>query len=186
MEEKIPEVEAVEEEISIPASPPALVSVLRKTREKAREELAQKIGEAVEVAKEMAERLKNHNIRGFIFQKMVDGVEMFIGVAEDPSFGPLITCGAGGIFVELFKDVSVRVTPITRSEAYEMVTSLKSFPMLTGYRGRKKANVDAFVEAILRINALIEDFPEIVELDCNPVIVHESADAVDVRIRLRT
>ena len=142
--------------------------------------------EAVEVAKEMAERLKNHNIRGFIFQKMVDGVEMFIGVAEDPSFGPLITCGAGGIFVELFKDVSVRVTPITRSEAYEMVTSLKSFPMLTGYRGQKKTNVDAFVEAILRINALIEDFPEIVELDCNPVIVHESADAVDVRIRLRT
>ena len=141
---------------------------------------------AIAIAKEMVDRLKDHKVEGVLFQKMIEGVEMFIGVAEDPNFGPLITCGAGGEFVELFKDISVRVTPITKSEAIEMVKSLKSYSLLTGYRGRKKADVNAFVDAILRINALVEDFSEIVEMDCNPVMVSErGAEIVDVRIRLR-
>jgi len=142
--------------------------------------------EAVEFAKNMVERLSQFDVEGVMFQKMAEGVEMYIGMSEDRTFGPIITCGAGGIFVEIFSDVSARVTPITRSEAVEMVKSLRSYSLLTGYRGRKPVNVDAFVDAILRINLLVEDFSEIVEIDCNPVVVNEkAAEVVDVRIRLR-
>ncbi|NOY11201.1 MAG: GNAT family N-acetyltransferase [Archaeoglobi archaeon] len=126
------------------------------------------------------------DVDGFLVQKMSEGVEMFVGVVEDPHFGPLITCGAGGTLVEIFKDVSVRVTPITESEAREMVHELKSYPLLTGYRGREKVDVDSFIETILRICCLIEDFPEISEMDCNPVMVsRDGSEVVDVRIRLR-
>jgi len=141
--------------------------------------------EAVECAKEMVEKLNQFEVEGIIFQKMVEGIEMYIGMSEDQTFGPIITCGAGGEFVEIFNDVSARVTPITRSEAVEMVKSLRSYSLLTGYRGRKPVNIDAFVDAILRINLLVEDFSEILEMDCNPVVVNEkAAEVVDVRIRL--
>lgn len=142
--------------------------------------------DAIEAAKDMVARLKHLDVEGIIFQKMSGGVEMFIGVMEHPDFGPLMTCGAGGELVELMKDVSIRVTPITRSEAWEMVKNTKSYQLLTGYRGREPANVEAFVDTLLRINALVEDFPEIVEIDCNPVLVNkEKAEVVDVRIRCR-
>ncbi len=126
------------------------------------------------------------NPEGFLVQRMSKGVEMFIGVAEDPAFGPLITCGAGGILVELMKDVSVRVTPITRSDAYEMVKELKAYKLLEGYRGGEKADVDSFVETLLRISYMIEEFPEIAEMYCNPVMVSsEGSEVVDVKIRTR-
>ncbi|MCS7121429.1 MAG: GNAT family N-acetyltransferase [Archaeoglobaceae archaeon] len=142
--------------------------------------------EAVRVAKEMVANLKHMDVEGVVFQKMGKGVEMFVGVAEDPNFGPLITCGAGGELVEIFKDVSIRVTPITRGEAWEMVKSLKSYPLLTGYRSREAANVEAFVDLLLKINALVEDFAEIVELDCNPVLVNKDGiEVVDVRIKIK-
>ncbi len=141
-----------------------------------------------EEAKKVAEEMLNKfgELQGFLVQKMSSGTEMFVGVVEDPHFGPLITCGAGGTLIEIFKDVSVRVTPITKSEAYEMVQELKSYPLLTGYRGREKCDVDSFVETILRVSCLIEDFPEIVEMDCNPVMVSKTgSEVVDVRIRLK-
>ena len=135
--------------------------------------------ESVKIAEEIAKR---HKVDGFIVQKMVDGVEMFIGVTEDPNFGPLITCGIGGVFMEIFKDTSVRLTPVTKSEAYEMVQNLKSYKLLL----REKADVDSLVETILRISSLIEDFPEIVEIECSPVVVHkEGCDVLDAKIRLR-
>ncbi|WP_086975959.1 acetate--CoA ligase alpha subunit [Archaeoglobus fulgidus] len=140
--------------------------------------------EAKKEAEEMLKRIGE--VEGFLVQRMSRGVEMFVGVAEDPSFGPLITCGAGGILVELMKDVSVRVTPITRQDAVEMVRELKAYKLLEGYRGGEKANVEAFIETILRINYLIEEFPEIVEMDCNPVMVSSSgAEVVDAKIRIR-
>ena len=105
-------------------------------------------------------------------QEMVDeGVEMLVGVAHDPVFGPVVACGAGGTTVELVHDVAVRVTPITDLDASEMVRSLRTFPLLEGFRGAPKADVLALEEVILRVGALVDNHPSIAEMDCNPVMV---------------
>ena len=110
---------------------------------------------------------------------------MLVGVVNDPQFGPTIACGAGGTLVELLKDVSVRLSPLTRPDAASMVRELRSFPLLEGYRGGPKCDVAALEDVLLRISALAEDHPYIAELDCNPVIVSASgALVVDARIRI--
>jgi acyl-CoA synthetase (NDP forming) len=136
----------------------------------------------------MAERLSAAGTPpdGFLVQKMAGaGVEMIVGVVQDPRFGPVVACGAGGTAVELLKDVSVRLTPLTASDADEMIRRLATFPLLDGYRGRPRADVDALRELVLRLGALAEDVPELAELDLNPVIVRPNGVAVvDARIRL--
>ena len=125
---------------------------------------------------------------GFIVQPMVEaGVEMLVGVTHDPVFGPILVCGAGGVLVELLKDVAVRITPLTDQDASEMVGSLKTFPLLNGYRGGPRYDVDALEQLILRVGALVEDIHEIGELDLNPVIVlteRQGVSLVDARIRV--
>ncbi|HZU19514.1 MAG TPA: GNAT family N-acetyltransferase [Candidatus Dormibacteraeota bacterium] len=125
-------------------------------------------------------------VEGFLVQRMLaPGVEMIVGVVQDPLFGPVLACGAGGTAVELLKDVSVRLTPLSPPEADEMLRSLKSFPLLEGHRGRPRADLDSLRELVLRVGALAEDLPELAELDLNPVIVGPSgAAAVDARIRV--
>jgi acetate---CoA ligase (ADP-forming) len=87
--------------------------------------------------------------------------------------------------VELMKDVSVRVTPLMTADAHEMVRSLKTYPLLEGYRGRPGGDTAALEEAVLRVAAMVEAHPEIAELDCNPVVVHETgAVIVDARVRI--
>jgi acyl-CoA synthetase (NDP forming) len=106
-------------------------------------------------------------------------------VVQDQHFGPVLACGAGGTATELLKDVAVSITPITRGEASRMVHSLKTFPLLDGYRGAPKADVGALEDVLLRVSALVEDHPEIAEMDLNPLIVHEAgAVVVDARIRV--
>src|SRR5439155_12359881 len=110
----------------------------------------------------------------FLVQRMVpEGVEMLVGVVHDPLFGPVVACGAGGTAVELLKDVSVRITPLTDLDAAEMVRSLATFPLLDGYRGASKADVPALEDLLLRVSALVEAHPAVAEMDCNPVVVHE-------------
>ena len=110
---------------------------------------------------------------------------MLIGVVHDPQFGPVVACGAGGTAVELMRDVSVRITPLTDIDAREMVRSLATFPLLEGYRGAHPADVPGLEEAILRVAAMVEAHPEIAELDCNPVIVLPTGvTVVDARIRV--
>ena len=110
---------------------------------------------------------------------------MIVGVVHDRQFGPVVACGAGGVLVELIKDVSVRLAPLTRRDAEEMVRELKSFPLLTGYRGASPGDVGALVEAVLRVSQLVEDLPQIAELDLNPILVHEQgATVVDARMRV--
>jgi acyl-CoA synthetase (NDP forming) len=139
-------------------------------------------------AEEMAAGLAQagHPIDWFQVQPMVpSGVEMIVGVVQDQHFGPVLACGAGGTATELVKDVSVRITPISKGDAERMVTSLKTFPLLNGYRGAPKADVAALEDVLLRVSALVEAHPQIAEMDLNPVIVHASgALAVDARIRL--
>lgn len=123
----------------------------------------------------------------FLVQDMVsEAVEMFVGVTNDPNFGPLIACGAGGALVELLRDVSVRLTPLTDADASQMVRSLRTFPVLDGYRGAPKHDVKALEEMLMRLNQLVEDIPEVAELDFNPVMVlREGRGAVVVDARLR-
>jgi acetyl coenzyme A synthetase (ADP forming)-like protein len=136
----------------------------------------------------MQARLANagHDVDGFVVQREVSGgVELLAGVTSDPLFGPLVACGAGGTAVELVHDVAVRITPLTDRGAAEMVRSLRTFPLLDGYRGAPKTDVRAVEEILLRLSALVEAHPEVAELDCNPVLaLPEGAVVVDARVRL--
>ena len=140
------------------------------------------------VADEMSARLSasGSTAEGFVVQRMAaPGVEMIVGVVHDPQFGPVVACGAGGVLVELLKDVSVRLTPITALDADEMVRALKTHPLLTGYRGSPALDLPALVDIIVRVGALVDAHPEIGALDLNPVIVHErGATIVDARVQL--
>ncbi len=139
-------------------------------------------------ALEMAERLKSYGQTptGYIVQQQVEGgVEMIVGVVHDSQFGPVVAVGAGGVQVELMRDLSVRLTPITREDASQMIRELKTFPLLTGFRGSAECDLQALEDGVLRISAMVEDLPEIAELDCNPFIVHRNGAVVlDARIRV--
>ena len=139
-------------------------------------------------AHEMSEQLRSvgHSPSGFVVQQMAQrGVEMLVGVVHDPQFGPVVACGAGGVQVELLKDVSVRLTPLSNEDASEMIRELKTYPLLTGFRGGVRGDVSALENGLLRVSAMVEDLRQIAELDCNPFVVHEhGATILDARIRV--
>lgn len=144
--------------------------------------------EARAAAEEMDRRLRaaGHPPEEFVVQRMAaPGVEMIVGVVHDPQFGPVLACGAGGVTVELLKDVAVRLTPLTARDAAAMIRELRTSPLLTGYRGGPAHDVAALEQVILRVSAMVEDLPQIAELDCNPVTVHErGASILDARVRV--
>jgi acyl-CoA synthetase (NDP forming) len=110
---------------------------------------------------------------------------MLIGVVHDPQFGPVVACGAGGVQVELLRDVSVRITPLSIEDSAEMISELKTYPLLTGFRGSAATDIAALKEGLLRVSAMVEDMPQIAELDCNPFVVQETgATILDARIRV--
>lgn len=123
---------------------------------------------------------------GFLVQRMAGaGVEMLVGVVHDPQFGPVVACGAGGIQVELLRDVSVRLTPLAKEDATEMIRSLKTYPLLDGFRGGPVCDVAALEDGLLRVSAMVDDLPQIAELDCNPFVVQEhGAVILDARVRV--
>lgn len=123
----------------------------------------------------------------FIVQEMVDdGVEMMVGVTHDPFFGPLIVVGCGGSLVELIQDSNTRITPLTDVDVDEMVTTLRTYPLLTGYRGSEPLDVGAVKDLLYRVNSLVEVVPELLEIDLNPVFARpEGAVAVDLRVSLQ-
>jgi acetate---CoA ligase (ADP-forming) len=122
----------------------------------------------------------------FLVQEQIrDGVEMIVGVTHDPAFGPLVLAGLGGTTVEVLGDVAVRITPLSDTDVDEMLRSLRSYRLLTGYRQSPPLDVMAFAELLHRVSAMVEDIPEIAELDLNPVFVRRHGAVVaDVRVRL--
>ncbi len=128
-------------------------------------------------------------IWGCQVQQMVPGGrEVLLGMSRDPQFGPLVAFGLGGIYVEALKDVAFRVAPFSREEADEMIREIRSYPLLEGVRGESPADHEAMVDALLRISQLVTDFPEIVELDINPLMVFDEgrgAMAIDMRLVLQ-
>jgi acetyl coenzyme A synthetase (ADP forming)-like protein len=125
---------------------------------------------------------------GALVQEFVQGGhEVLIGMTQDPNFGPLIVFGLGGVFVELIGDVAFRIHPLTDLDAEAMIKRVKSAKLLEGYRGGDPGDIEAVKETLLRVSALIEDFPEITEMDMNPVKVAKPGDGVtvvDARIRI--
>jgi len=125
-------------------------------------------------------------MQGVIVQRMVPaGVEMLVGATSDPTFGPVIACGTGGTLVELFSDVVLRLHPLTHADAAEMVNELRGAPLLRGYRGSAAADERALREVLLRVSALIDACPEILELDINPLkVLPSGVCAIDARMRV--
>ncbi len=146
----------------------------------------------IEAFEDMTERIHraypDARIDGVLVQPMaVGGRELILGGRQDEQFGPVVLVGLGGIFVEIFEEVAVRVAPISRREALAMVEELRGAPILMGARGDKRFDIDAVVEAILRLGQLLCDFPQIQELDINPLRVFyegEGCRALDARIIL--
>ena len=127
-------------------------------------------------------------MEGVLVAPMVgSGAEVRVRMVEDPSFGPLIAFGLGGIHVEVAADVSVRVTPLTDRAAAAMVREIRGFPLLEGYRGHRPADVEAIHDVLLRVSRLVEEVPEIAELEASPVFVGspgEGCRIADARIRV--
>jgi acyl-CoA synthetase (NDP forming) len=124
-------------------------------------------------------------IEGVSIEEMVKGVELLIGTNTDEQFGKMIAFGIGGVFVEVYKDVSFRLIPVTKSDVEEMIDEIEGKKILKGYRGLPIVNREELVSLILKISKIIEDYPEIKEMDLNPVVGTEKGlVAIDARIIL--
>ncbi|MFA6989878.1 MAG: acetate--CoA ligase family protein, partial [Candidatus Gastranaerophilaceae bacterium] len=141
----------------------------------------------------LIERLRERNIldglEGVIVQEMVkSNREMVCGIATDPQYGPMMMFGLGGVFIEVMKDVTFRLAPLTDIDAEEMIKSVKAYHLLQGARGTTPAQIDQIQESLLRLSQLVTDFPFIDELDINPLLISEKTGegiAVDGRIKVR-
>jgi acyl-CoA synthetase (NDP forming) len=125
-------------------------------------------------------------IQGVSVQKMArPGVEVIIGMSKDVQFGPVLMFGLGGILVEILKDVSFRIVPLTKRDAGEMIREIKGYPLLQGYRGQEPVDVSNLEELLLKVSDFVEQNPAVKELDLNPIFAYSNgAIAVDARVVL--
>lgn len=123
--------------------------------------------------------------KAVMVQPMLKGTELFVGAKYNEGFGHTMLCGAGGIFVEVLKDVASAIAPVTKTEALHMLASLRSYKLLQGVRGQKGVNMEGFANIVSRLSVLLAHTPEIKEMDINPLIAHDNEiTAVDARIRI--
>jgi acetyltransferase len=128
---------------------------------------------------EVARRVPEASIRGVLVQKMLrGGLEVLVGLNRDPVFGPVLTFGLGGVWVEILKDVSMRVLPVTEDDLREMIFEIRGYPLLEGARGRAPADRQALIGALLNLARLGQDWPELAELDVNPLYVLPAGEGV--------
>ena len=138
-----------------------------------------------EAAKSFDELMEIKNARGVLAQPMLHGLELFVGVNKEENFNHTIVCGLGGVFVEILKDISAGLSPLSKLEIKKMIASLRGYKMLKGARGKEGINIEKFIEIIQRVSALVEVAPEIVEMDMNPLIGNPmDIKTVDVRVRI--
>lgn len=140
----------------------------------------------VEILESVKKKVVGAKIAGVLVQEMVPPTtEVIVGAIKDPQFGPAVMFGLGGVFVELLKDVTFRIAPVTLAEALEMITEVKAYPLLRGYRNTPPVDVDAIAGIIVSTSTAVMENPQIKELDLNPVMVYEKgAKVVDARIIL--
>lgn len=141
-----------------------------------------------EISKNVKKFKSDAKVNGYIIEQLApQGHEVIVGMAKDPQFGPALMFGLGGIFVEVLKDVSFRIAPLTEYDAREMIQEIKGYPILTGIRGQKPADVNSLVDIILKVSKLVTEHTQIEQLDLNPIFVYEEgARIVDARIILST
>jgi len=147
-----------------------------------------KTTEDVEKAYDELMNIPTQKAKSISVQKMADEpiTELIIGMTTDPQFGPALMFGIGGILVELLEDVSFRIAPVTEYDCREMIKEIKGFPILDGYRGKPKADINAIVDVLMKISDLVIKYEEINELDLNPVFIYEKGlICVDARIILK-
>lgn len=143
------------------------------------------IANTEEVSETFDQLMKIDEATAVMVQPQLTGLELFVGVMKEPGFNHTILCGLGGIFVEMLNDVSARLSPISKSEAENMIRSLRGYKLIQGTRGKKGVNEAIFVEIIQRLSALVEAAPEIIEMDINPLLgTQQAITAVDARIRI--
>ncbi len=132
----------------------------------------------------LKKRIESLNLKPmFIVQEQLSGYELIVGMKKDPQFGHVVMFGLGGIYAEVMKDVSFRITPLTGKDAAEMVKEIRSYKILEGIRNTEKANIKKIQGIITSLSRLSRDYPGIIELDFNPVIANsKTAKVVDVRI----
>jgi len=148
---------------------------------------ATQVGKAyTEIVSSVKKAFPGAVIEGVSVQKMAPpGVEVIIGMSKDPQFGQVLMFGLGGILVEVLKDVSFRIVPVSERDAAEMIREIKGYPILEGYRGQKPASIPALEELIVKVSSFLEKNLQIKELDLNPVFAYpDKAVAVDARIIL--
>ncbi len=145
---------------------------------------------AFKALRERVGEVKGHEVFSVAMQQMISGgIETVMGMIDDPSFGPLIMFGLGGIYVEIMKDVSFRINPLTDERAKEIVRSLRSYPLLTGFRGAPPVDLETVEETLLRLSQFVEDFDCFSEIDINPFIAspdRSNCKAVDARFIVKT
>ncbi|OYT56165.1 MAG: acetyl-CoA synthetase [Desulfurococcales archaeon ex4484_217_2] len=140
------------------------------------------------ILKNVREKKPEAKIEGILVQEMVpEGVEVIVGAIKDPFFGYAIMFGLGGIFVEILRDVSFRIVPLTEEDAYQMITEIKAYPILKGVRNLPPRDIESIVKILLNTSKLLERTSLIKELDLNPIMVYEKgkgAKVVDVKVIL--
>lgn len=148
---------------------------------------ATQVGKAYsEIMTSIKQQIPQAKIQGVSVQKMGrPGIEVIIGMSKDPQFGPVIMFGLGGVLVEVLKDVSFRIVPLTKNDAQEMIKEIKGYPILQGYRGQEAADIPSLEELIVKVSQFVEQNPNIKELDLNPIFAYkDNALAIDARIVL--
>jgi acetyltransferase len=137
------------------------------------------------VRKEFHHLMKIREARSVLLAQMAVGTELFLGAKYEPTFGHVILCGLGGIYVEVMKDVTSGLAPLSPEEADSMISNLKSYKLLKGYRGKSGVDIKKFSQIMVRLSSLLRFATEIKEMDINPLIGNSSAIlAVDARIRI--
>ncbi len=136
-----------------------------------------------EFLKTVKDLSKMFHVNGIVIQEPLDGIELFVGGKRDPQFGPVVLFGLGGIFVEILDDVSIRLAPVSKRDAEEMIKEIRGYPALAGARGMKPIKMKDLIKAICGVSKILVENPDIKEIDVNPLFANDKyVKAADVRI----
>jgi acyl-CoA synthetase (NDP forming) len=140
-----------------------------------------------EMKGDLAENAPAARIEGFLLEEMIPtGIELILGGVRDPQFGPAVMFGTGGFAVELVKDVSFRLAPLNKEEVFAMMKEVKSYPLLTGFRGSKPVDLEQLASTVIKLSEILLEIEAIKEMEINPILVsEEGAVAVDARVVLQ-